>query len=474
MYDPTTSRNGNGHHRNGDTAHRDGGAFSILTDRLPPQNLDAERGVLCSVLLDNAAMHEVAEILTAEDFFRAVHAEIYATILGLYDAGKPFDVLILAEAMGDRYRVIGGDAYLAEVTDSVPHAANAVHYAQIVRQKAIARGLILAADEIRNQCHSNDLTAEQMVESAERAVFAISEAEATGGTLGAAEVLDLALENIAVRERGEVTGIGSGFADLDDLTDGMQPENLIVVAARPGQGKTSWAMNVADHVATRGGAGVLFVSLEMNRVELGMRLLSARARVDGWRLKNPGALTHEDRLALGMASGALRGSRLFIDDTPMRTVTQIAANARRTKARHGLGLVVVDYIQLIDGQRQKGESRQEEVARISRRLKALARELKVPVIALAQLNRESEKRDDRKPRLSDLRESGAIEQDADIVLLLHRPEYYDPNDRPGEADLIVAKNRNGATGTVKLVFLRHCTRFESMAPHVPPADGTEF
>lgn len=456
MYDPTLRLNGNGYHRNG-------AVVVPLADRLPPQNLEAEQGVLCSVLLSNAAMHEVVEVLEPGDFFGAAHAEIYRAILALYDVGKPFDVLILAEAMGDRYRAVGGDEYIAQVMNSVPHSANAAYYARIVREKAIARGLIVAAEAILRESYSNDFTAEQLVESAERAIFAISESEATGGTLGAAAVLDLALEGIELRERGEVSGIGSGFVDLDDLIDGLQPGNLIIVAARPSQGKTAWALNVADHVSTEGGAGVLFVSLEMNRVELGTRLLSARAKVDGWRLKNPSALTHDDRMALGGASGALRVARLFVDDTPMRSVTQIAANARRTKARHGLGLIVVDYIQLIDGQRHKGESRQEEVARISRRLKALARELQVPVIALAQLNREPEKREDRKPRLSDLRESGAIEQDADIVLLLHRPEYYDVNDRPGQADLIVAKNRNGATDTVKFVFLRHCTRFEAMA-----------
>jgi replicative DNA helicase len=229
-------------------------------------------------------------------------------------------------------------------------------------------------------------------------------------------------------------------------------------------GKSALAMNIADYVATDTGVATLFVSLEMSRLEIGERFLSARSGVDTSRFKNPEVLSVSDRCSMGRAYDEIRKSRLFIDDTAHRTLTQIAANARRLRSKHNIGLLIVDYIQLIDGQRIKGESRQEEVARISKRLKGIAREIHAPVIALAQLNRQSESREDRRPRLSDLRESGQLEADADVVLLLHRPDYYDPSDRPGEAELIVAKNRNGATGNVRLVFLRHCTKFGSLAP----------
>lgn len=814
-YDPTESMTNN----DGATA-RPAGMF----DRLPPQNIEAEQGVIGSIFLDNAVMHDVAAILKPEDFFRDAHQVIYREALAIYDRGKPFDVVILAEAMGDRYRAIDGDRLMSTIIGAVPHAAHAVHYAGIVRQKARSRALIECANEILRDGYSNDFTADQLIEAAERRVFAVADDEATGDTLEASEVVTLALARLEDRERGEASGIETGFADLDDLTDGLLPGNLIIVAARPSVGKaqpldalvltpggfipmgdvnvgdevigsggkpcrvigvypqgelpvyrvtmsdggstqcceehlwstqtrnerrrgisgsvkslkkimgsltrassnspnhaipivapveffdgpaldldpyamglllgdgmftsgniifsnpepdlqrrlaevlpdcdalvigdddkdcrikrttrnndisatkraisrygllgkdscskfipidymsasieertlllrglmdtdggvTSWgqsveystsspalatdvanlarslggvvstraripvytykgeslegeesfrmvlyfpngltpvssekhlslwrwkrsrdhrsivdvepvgykqcqcikvdaedelyvtddyivthntslALNIAEFASTTKGVATLLVSLEMNRIEVGERLISSYSRVDNYRLKNPDELSRRDREAIYEADVALRRSRMFIDDTPVRTVTQIAANARRLRSRHNLGLVIVDYIQLIEGQRLKGESRQEEVARVSKRLKGLARELDLPVVCLAQLNRESERRDDRRPRLADLRESGQIEADADVVILLHRPDLYDPNDRPGEADMIVAKNRNGATGTVRLVYLKHCTRFESMAPHIPPpADVAAF
>lgn len=451
----------NAKYANGDGAS-DG--MAGLRDRMPPQNVEAEKGVIGSVLLDNSAMNEVAMILKPEDFFRDAHRTIYQAILAIYDAGKPFDLLIVAESLGGAYKSLGGDDTLADILGSVQHSANAAYYAGIVKQKAIGRALIEASNETLRECYSGDFTAEQLLESNERRAFAINESDANGDTVGAAEIVDLAMQRVATRENGEVSGVSTGFADADDMTDGLQPGNLVVVAARPGVGKTSYGLNVADYVSTAGGVATLFVSLEMNRAELGERLLSSRARIDNYRLKNPSEMTHRDRQALGQANGVLRSARLFIDDTPIRTVTQIAANARRIRSRHELGLIIVDYIQLIDGQRIRGESRQEEVARISKRLKGMARELAVPVMILAQLNRESEKRDDRRPRLADLRESGQIEADADVVVLLHRPEMYKPDDRPGEADFIVAKNRNGATGTVKLAYLKSYTRFETLDP----------
>lgn len=470
-FDPTAN------HRNHDGASAVLSRPGNLIDRMPPSNLQAEMGVLASVLLDNAAMHDVAAVLTPGDFFRSEHEELYRAILGHYDAGRAFDLVILAETLGPRLAAVGGHEALARIMESVPHAANAGYYARIVREKAVARSLIEAATEILRDGYANESTAEQLVEAAERRIFAVAEAESTGETLPAPEVISLVFDRLATREEGEVPGLGTGFPDLDDRIDGLQPGSLVILAARPAVGKSAIAMSIADHVAVEGGSGVLFVSLEMNRIELGARLITARAGVDSYRLKNPAALSIGDRRALGEARQRVARSRLMIDDTPIRTVTQIAANARRIKARSGLGLVVIDYIQLIDGQRSKGESRQEEVARVSKRLKGLARELEVPVIALAQLNRQSETRDDRRPRLADLRESGQLEADADIVLLLHRPEMYDVNDRPGEADLIIAKNRMGGTGVVRLAFRKECTRFASLSNlsvHEPIPDDPGF
>lgn len=448
-------------HRNGDGASHAG----AILDRLPPQNLEAEAGVIASVLLHNAAMHDVALILRGpSDFARANHGEFYAAIKDLYDAGRPFDVLILAEAMGPRYDLAGGDRAMEEIMGSVPHAANAAFYARIVREKAVARQLIECASDMLREGYANESTAEQLLESAERKVFAIAEAETSGDTTDAATAMDNLMARIIAREAGHTAGVPTGYTDLDDKIDGLQPASLILIAARPAIGKSALAVNIADHVAIEHGGSVLFVSLEMDEKDLSERLLSARAAVDSYRIKNPRELSDRDQRSLNDAYRTLRPARIHIDDKPGRTVTQIGANARRLKARHGLDLVIIDYIQLIDGQKARGESRQEEVARISRRLKTLARELKVPVIALAQLNREVEGRPNSRPRLSDLRESGQLEADADVVLLLDRPDERNPDDRPGEADLIVAKNRHGATGTVRLVFRKEITRFLPMAP----------
>jgi replicative DNA helicase len=447
-------------HQDGDGASQAG----AILDRLPPQNLVAEQGVIASVLLNNAAMHEVALILRGPgDFARANHGELYRAIKDLYDAGRPFDVLILAEAMGPRYDLAGGDPAMEEIMGSIPHAANAVYYAKIVREKAVARELVDCAHEMLREGYSNSFTAEQLLEAAERRVFAIAEGEASGETIDAGELMSVAMDRLAAREAGEVTGISTGFADLDDRIDGLQPQTLVIIAARPAIGKSSLAVNIADHVSTA-GTSVLFVSLEMSRQDLGERFLCARAEVDGYVFKNPSLLTARDRHALGGANHALRTARLHVDDTPTRTLSQVAANARRIKSRHGLGLLIVDYIQLIEGQRMKGESRQEEVARISKKLKAIARELDVPVIALAQLNREVEGRPNSRPRLSDLRESGQLEADADVVILLDRPDLRSPDDRPGEADLIIAKNRMGACGTIRMVYRSPWTKFVPLAP----------
>ncbi|HMB06338.1 MAG TPA: replicative DNA helicase [Isosphaeraceae bacterium] len=461
--------NGQGRSLKGDAA--------TLADRLPPQNMEAEQGVLGSVLLDNEALHEVVPLLKVEDFYRDAHQVIYRAIRDLYDLGKAIDAITLAEELTRRseFKAIGGDEALAQILGSVPHSANAKYYAQIVRQKSISRELIESANEILRDGYSNNFTAEQLLENAERRIFSIAEDQTKGDTVELRDVVTLAMDRIAARSesRHPVTGIATGYFELDDITGGLQPEQLVILAARPSMGKTALALNICDHAAVNLKVPTLVISLEMGQLELAERLLCARSRVDGHKLRTGQNLGTREMTLLGKGYDELRSSPLFIDDTPARNMLQITANARRLKLRQKLGLIVLDYIQLVDTEDSR-DSRQEQIAKISRRLKMLAREVQIPVIALSQLNRAVENREDRRPRMADLRESGAIEQDADLVLLLHRPEYYDASDQPGIAELIVAKNRNGATSTVKLTFLKNITRFENLANIAEPIDEGAF
>jgi len=470
--------NGNGNGRglgNGNGRPGKGDAAVSLADRLPPQNLEAEQGVLGSILQQNDVLHEVVPILAVEDFYRDTHQTIYRVIRDLYDLGRAVDGITLADELTrlGQFEAIGGAEALADIQNSVPHAANARYYAEIVRQKSIARQLIESANEILRDGYSNNFTAEQLLESAEKRIFHIAEDQTKGDTVELKDVVMKAMDRIIARSesRHPVTGVGSGFFDLDDLTGGFQQEQLIILAARPSMGKTAFALNICDHASVDQKTAALFVSLEMGQLELAERLICARSRVDGHKLRTGQNMGTREISQLSKGYDELRSAPLFIDDTPARNMLQITANARRLKMRANLGMIMVDYIQLIDSEESR-DSRQEQIAKISRRLKALARELKVPVIALSQLNRAVENREDRRPRMADLRESGAIEQDADIVLLLHRPDYYDPNDQPGIAEVIIAKNRNGATGSVKLTFLKNYTRFENLANVAePPIDG---
>jgi replicative DNA helicase len=465
--------NGNGH---GPSAGR-GTGTPPPTDKLPPQNLEAEQGVLGSILLDNDVLHEVVPLLKIEDFYRDSHQLIYRAVRDLYDLGRAIDAITLAEELTRRgeYEKIGGDDAVATILGSVPHAANAVYYAQIVRKKAITRELIEAAHQIIREGYSNARTAEELLEMSERLVFTIAEDQVAGETVELRDVVTKAMDRIALRseERHPLTGVPTGFFELDDITGGFQPSQLVILAARPSMGKTAFALNICEHVAFERKTGVLLVSLEMGSMELGERLLCARSKVDGHKLRTGHGLGTREMTQLGKAYDELRSAPVFIDDTPARNMLQITANARRLKMRQNIGLIVVDYIQLIDAEESR-DSRQEQIAKISRRLKTLARELNVPVIALSQLNRAVENREDRRPRMADLRESGAIEQDADLVLLLHRPEYYDPNDQPGIAELIVAKNRSGPTGNAKFTFLKNITRFENTALVNDPIDAAPF
>jgi replicative DNA helicase len=451
-----------------------------LSDRLPPQHLEAERGVLGSILLDNEVIHDIIVFLRPEDFYRDAHQTIYAAIRALYDKNKGIDAVTLAEELKLRgqFEQVGGDDTLTEIVTSVPHAANGKYYAEIVKQKATNRQLIESATEIISDGYSNQFTAQQLLDSAERKIFAIAEDQIRGETFELKDVVKQAMEMIAIRADSgghAVTGLASGLIDLDDITGGFHPGQLIIVAARPSMGKTALALNICDHVGINIKIPVLFVSLEMGHQEIGERLLCARSRVDGHKLRTGLGMGMRELTQLSKAFKELsENGEIYIDDTPARNVMQIAASARRIKRRRKIGLLMVDYIQLVDSEDSR-DSRQEQIAKISRRLKTLARELEVPIVALSQLNRAVESREDKRPRMADLRESGAIEQDADMVLLLHRPEYYDANDQPGIAELIVAKNRNGPTGNIKLTFLKNLTRFENLASVAEPFDeGSPF
>ena len=453
------------------------------SDRLPPQNLEAERSVLGSILLDNEPLHDIIAFLRASDFYRDAHQVIYQSIRDLYEAGKAIDAVTLAEELKKRnqFDQIGGHDILTEIVESVPTAANATYYANIVKEKATNRQLIEFATEIIRDGYSNQFTAQELLESAEHKVFSIAEDQVRGETFDLKEIVKESMDQIMIRaESGghAVTGVGSGLLDLDDLTGGFHPGQLIILAARPSMGKTALALNIAEHAGIDLKIPVLFISLEMGRLEIGERMLCSRSRVDGHKLRTGISLGHQELTQLGRAFNELTPDppTVFIDDTPTRNMLQVIANARRMCRRHKVRLIIVDYIQLVDAEDSR-DSRQEQIAKISRRLKGMARRLKVPVIALSQLNRAVENREDKRPRMADLRESGAIEQDADIVLLLHRPEYYDPKELPGVAELIVAKNRNGATGSSKLAFINKITRFENLATIAEPpmdAGGSPF
>lgn len=439
---------------------------------LPPQNIEAEEAVLGAILLDNEVLHDVAAILDAEDFFRDAHQVVYRAIRELYDTGHRVDAVALADELERRgqFRSLGGDDLLADLLGDVPHPLNATYHAAIVREKAIARRLIEAAQMILRECYQQRHTAHDLLEAAERSVFAIGESQTSSAAKSLDDVLPGVLQRITTRGQVGLTGVPTGYTELDQLLGGFEPGQLCLIAARPSMGKTALALNIAERAVLR-GLPTLFISLEMGAAELGERLLVGHARVDGYKCRTGKGLGVTEITALGQSLGALHAKPLWIDETPIQSMSQIASAARRFRARHNVGLVVIDYLQLIHsaGDGEKRANRQEHVAAISRRLKVLPRELRIPVLALSQLNRDSEKREDKRPLLSDLRESGALEQDADLVMFLHRPEYYDPNEQPGTAELIVAKNRNGRTGTVKLTFLKHLSRFEDH--HTDPFAG---
>jgi replicative DNA helicase len=436
------------------------------TGRVPPQNLEAEQSVLGSILLDNEAAYQVAEILQEKDFYRENHRQIFAAILSLLDRDEPADLVTLTNELkqkGDLAQV-GGISYLAQIVEAVPTSANIEYYAKIVKDKAILREVIQASTEIVTSAYQESQDIAEFLDKAEQVIFQVSESREKGGLTPISTVLKSSFKQIEQNyERKElITGLATGFKDLDKLTAGLQPSDLIIVAGRPSMGKTSFCLNIAEHVALKEKETVAIFSLEMAREQLASRLLCSMSRIDSSRLRS-GFIDEVEWMRLTDAAGLLSDSRIFIDDMSQANVFEMRAKARRLKAAKGLGLVIVDYLQLMKGA-GKIESREREISEISRSLKAMAKELNVPVIALSQLNRGVESRTDKRPMMSDLRESGAIEQDADIIGFIYRDEVYNrESPDQGIAEFNVVKHRNGAIDMVRLSFLAKYTRFENLA-----------
>jgi len=443
---------------------------NIIPDsRTRPSNMDAERAILGSILLKPNVCDDVALVVRPEDFCDESYQILYRHLLAMHDAGKRIDMTLVLERLrtaGDLER-IGGVNSLTEVLESVPHAAHATHYADIVRDKAMLRSLIDAGSDILREAYDAFDEPRQLVSRAEERIFSILERRTNTEAKGISDVLQEALSRMDARMKNEhaLGGVETGFTELDSLCGGLHNSELSILAARPSMGKTAIAMNIAEHVSMNLKMPVLFVSLEMACLELADRLLCSSARVNGHRLRN-GTISQEDRRRLVQKSSEISSAPLFIDDAPGRTLTEIAAVARRLKRKQGLSLIVIDYLQLIEPDNPR-DPRQEQVARIARRLKMMSRELDIPVLCLAQLNRQAEASRDNRPRLNHLRESGAIEQDADVVFFVHREEYYQTNDEDrertkGQAEIIIAKQRNGPVGDIKLLWQSDFTRFVNL------------
>ncbi|MGB5216818.1 MAG: replicative DNA helicase [Smithella sp.] len=436
--------------------------------KLPPQNIEAEQSVLGSILLENSALNSVQEIISDGDFYSEAHKKIFKTIYDLSEKNEPVDLITLSNALRDKNMLdsVGGMSYLASLVDNVPSAANAANYSKIVKEKAILRGLITTATEIIDSCYEANTDVDNILDSAEHHIFEISENKVRQDFSPIKDVVKESFKSIEglYASKELITGVTTGFHKLDELTAGLQKSELIIIAGRPSMGKTAFALNIALNAAMDAQVPAAIFSLEMSKEQLAFRLLSSKARVDSQRLRK-GFLGETDWPKLTTAAGLLSETPLYIDDTAAITVLEMKAKSRRLKADKGLGLIVVDYIQLMRSS-YTHDSREREISDISRSLKALAKELKVPVVALSQLNRQVESRTNRRPQMADLRESGAIEQDADVIAFIYRDEVYNKSeDNPdkGVAEIIIAKQRNGPTDTVKLAFVDKYTSFENLS-----------
>ena len=445
-----------------------------LTKSPLPSNEEAERAVLGSVLIESSSINQVIEILIAEDFYNESHSKIMNCMIDLDMEGTPVDVLTLYELMNSKGIIeeIGGAAYLTYLVSTVPTAENVAHYARIVKDKSVLRKLVLTATDIAHRGYGPDIEVDEFIDRAEQSILDIAQNKIKPSFWHSRELAPVAIDSIEQRSKEEelITGIRTGFEKLDELTSGLQKSDLIIIAARPGAGKTSLCLNIISNAALNENLSVAMFSLEMTKEQLMLRLLSINSKVSFSNMRS-GRISNYDLERLFDSAGRYASANIFIDDTPALTVLEIKAKARRLKKDNRLDLVVVDYLQLMRGS-SRNETREREIAEISGSLKALAKELDVPVIGISQLSRQTETRTDRRPQLSDLRESGAIEQDADVVLFIHRQDIYRKNDeeKDSKAELIIGKQRNGPTGTVHLVFLERngVPSFEN-----PPPDGIE-
>lgn len=436
--------------------------------RVPPHNDDAERSLLGALFLDNRALDEVSAVVQPDDLYRENHRHIYRAMLTLHYRGDAIDVITLADQLHAEgvLDAAGGPNFLARLSNEVPSAANVSYYANIVSRKSALRNFIGTAHGLIDQCYDDVEDFEAFMDTAESELFAITQAGVKKGYVTMREVIKEAFAQIEslYQKAEQVTGVSSGFADLDAITAGWQPSDLIILAARPAMGKTALTLNMAAHAAIERKVPVAFFSLEMANVQLAIRMLCSEARIDQGKLRT-GRMGEQEWARLIKAAGVLSESKIFLDDTPALPIMEFRSKARKLKAEHDIGIIFIDYLQLMKAPGRNIGSREQEISEISRNLKGIAKELSIPVVALAQLNRGVEQRADKRPMNSDLRESGAIEQDADIISFIYRDEVYNPEtEDKGIAEVILGKHRNGALGTVRLKFFGSYTRFENLAP----------
>ena len=436
-----------------------------LIKRVLPHSVEAEQSVIGSMIMDRDAIMTASEVITSEDFYQSQYGVLFDAMLELYNEGKPVDLVTLQERLREKDvpPEISSLEFAKDLLDAVPTSANVRHYATIVQEKSMLRKLIKVNEDIANTCYLAREKTEDILEETEKKIFDLLQYRSTGDFVPIKQVVLNALDKIekASKNKGTVTGIPTGFIDLDYKTSGFQPSDLILIAARPSMGKTAFVLNVAQHMAFKEGKTVAIFSLEMSKEQLVNRLFSLESKVDSQALRT-GNLTDEDWAKLIEGAAVVGKSNLIIDDTPGISIAELRSKCRKFKLEHDLGIIIIDYLQLMSGGKHS-ESRQQEISEISRSLKAVARELNVPVVALSQLSRAVEQRPDHRPMLSDLRESGAIEQDADVVMFLYRDDYYNKDtDKKNIAEVIIAKQRNGPIGTVELVWLPNYTKFANM------------
>jgi len=439
---------------------------SDLSDlRLPPQNLDAEQSVLGAIMLDNSSLSKAFEVITEEDFYRGAHRMIYHAMVELSDSNEVVDQITLTAQLKSKGQLeqVGGGAYVAELVQAVPSASNIRYHCKIVREKALLRGLIRTATEVVTRGYEEVGQSDDLLEYAEREIFQLAQGRLGRSFVPVNQIIKESIEIVdrLYNKKEKITGVPTGFRVLDDITAGFQASDLIIIAGRPSMGKTSLALSIAEHAAIRAEKSIGIFSLEMSKAQLVLRMLSSQAHLDSHALRT-GQLTEKDWVSLCHAADQLERAKIFIDDSGALTVQQMRGKARRLMAEHGLDLLIIDYLQLMQG-RSDSESRQQEISDISRSLKALAKELNIPVVALSQLSRAVENRTDKRPVLSDLRESGAIEQDADVVMFIYRDEVYNPDtEEKGIADILVRKHRNGPTGDRQLFFQERFAKFTGL------------